>query len=96
MCTELHVGVAREEAEEDDEEEDSDGDMEDDGGGVSQAWKGGMAERAAERFLRRKAENLNLQDLVYGRGGEERDDYDLEEVLSTVHCFTCLLYSINS
>lgn len=46
----------------DDDDDDGDGDE----NGVSQAWKSGMAMKAAERFLRRKSQTVNLQDLVYG------------------------------
>ncbi|CAM9657263.1 unnamed protein product [Ectocarpus sp. 12 AP-2014] len=68
-----------------DEEDDSDGSMseddddEDENGGVSQAWKSGMATRAAERFLQRKSQNVNLQDLVYGRPGRGGQDNAAKE-----------------
>ena len=53
-------------SEDDDSSEDDEEERE---GGISQAWKGGMATKAAQRFLQRKSENLNLQDLVYGKSG---------------------------
>lgn len=59
-----------------DSDDDSDDDSDSDGvgaSGISQAWKSGMATRAAERFLQRKSQNVNLQDLVYGRPGREGD-----------------------
>ena len=57
----------------DDDESDSDDDEDDavDASGISQAWKSGMATKAAQRFLQRKSQNVNLQDLVYGRPGRE-------------------------
>lgn len=54
--------------------ESEDDDDADENGGVSQAWKSGMATRAAERFLQRKSQNVNLQDLVYGRPGRDGQD----------------------
>ena len=60
-------------SESDDDEDDDDDDSGDEEGGreggISQAWKRGMATKAAERFLERKSQNLNLQDLVYGTSG---------------------------
>ncbi|CAM9946620.1 unnamed protein product, partial [Sphacelaria rigidula] len=66
----------------------------DDGGrnglGISQAWKTGMATKAAQRYLQRKSQNVNLQDLVYGRsgtGGATKDTIKEDKTSSSSQLF---------
>uniref|UniRef100_A0A4W3HUP1 BMS1 ribosome biogenesis factor n=1 Tax=Callorhinchus milii TaxID=7868 RepID=A0A4W3HUP1_CALMI len=44
-------------------------------------WKEGLAERAADSFLRRQQSVTNLRKLVYGAVAEENEDSDEEDIL---------------